>query len=184
MRHSPPSMGNRTSCRSNKPRTNPTTATPMATPSVPWMVHGRDLENLLHESLSLEQRWRTFVTEDITCPLQLEPHCPSADRYTSRFVYSHSKVKLSGGRYINANYVLQKKYIASQAPLSETMAPFWEMVVSQRVTVIVMLTRLVEGSYTKALRYWPTTNHPIKMFDDKEYDVGEWTPRVALPSSF
>jgi protein tyrosine phosphatase len=61
--------------------------------------------------------------------------------------------------YINANWVssaLQPKaYIAAQAPLPATFAEFWQCCWEQRVSLVVMLTNLVEGSMRKAHQYWP-----------------------------
>jgi len=61
--------------------------------------------------------------------------------------------------YINANYISSelrlRAYIASQAPLPHTFADFWRCCWEQRVTLIVMLTNLIEGGFRKADRYWP-----------------------------
>jgi len=46
-------------------------------------------------------------------------------------------------------------YIATQGPLAETSADFWQMVWEQGCVVIVMLTRLVENEVVLCHRYWP-----------------------------
>lgn len=46
-------------------------------------------------------------------------------------------------------------YIATQGPLTETSADFWQMVWEQGCVVIVMLTRLVENDVMLCHRYWP-----------------------------
>jgi protein tyrosine phosphatase len=67
----------------------------------------------------------------------------------------HSRVKLpelSGdplSSYINANYVhgwpnQYHAFIATQGPLTNTIVDFYRMVWQERVSVIVMITRLVE----------------------------------------
>jgi len=68
--------------------------------------------------------------------------------------------------YINANFVSGYKpcgrswdkgnYIAAQGPMLETSGHFWEMVVQQKVSSIVMTTRCVERARTKCHQYWPT----------------------------
>lgn len=62
--------------------------------------------------------------------------------------------------YINANYVRgsrneSKYYIATQAPLDDTVADFWKMVWEQETRVIVMLTDFVEKGIDKCADYLP-----------------------------
>jgi protein tyrosine phosphatase len=57
-----------------------------------------------------------------------------------------TRVKVGQGRYINANYVSAngRVYIATQGPLAETTAAFWQMVMEHESRVIVMLCNLIE----------------------------------------
>uniref|UniRef100_A0A8C6A3X8 Protein tyrosine phosphatase receptor type N n=1 Tax=Marmota marmota marmota TaxID=9994 RepID=A0A8C6A3X8_MARMA len=62
--------------------------------------------------------------------------------------------------YINASPIIEHDprmpaYIATQGPLSHTIADFWQMVWESGCTVIVMLTPLVEDGVKQCDRYWP-----------------------------
>ena len=59
--------------------------------------------------------------------------------------------------YVNASRIkfpgLEQTFIASQAPLPGSFAHFWQMVMEEKVEVIVMVTQLVEGKKVKAHQY-------------------------------
>ncbi|XP_068808216.1 receptor-type tyrosine-protein phosphatase C isoform X3 [Struthio camelus] len=61
-------------------------------------------------------------------------------------------------RYINASFITgywgPKAMIATQGPLQETVADFWQMVFQRKVKVIVMLTELKEGDQELCAQYW------------------------------
>ena len=42
-----------------------------------------------------------------------------------------------------------------QAPKPEMFSGFWQLVVDQKVSLIVMITKLVENEMKKADQYWP-----------------------------
>ncbi|GAB1285119.1 Protein tyrosine phosphatase receptor type N [Apodemus speciosus] len=78
----------------------------------------------------------------------------------------HARIKLkvesspSRSDYINASPIIEHDprmpaYIATQGPLSHTIADFWQMVWESGCTVIVMLTPLVEDGVKQCDRYWP-----------------------------
>jgi len=83
------------------------------------------------------------------------------NRYHDILPFEHSRVRLQtldsteGSDYINANFILNKKYISCQAPIFSTFADHWRMIWETRCSLIVMLTKLFEGGRTKAHIYWP-----------------------------
>ncbi|XP_013091166.2 mucin-17-like isoform X2 [Biomphalaria glabrata] len=78
------------------------------------------------------------------------------NRWTNIIPFDHSRVKLkvipedphAQHDYINANFIsgadTSRDYIATQGPLTRTVADFWRMVWEQKVSVIVMLSDFEE----------------------------------------
>ena len=85
------------------------------------------------------------------------------NRYTDIITYLKSRVKLVTGAdvdknqasdYINACYInspfgSDKKIIASQGPLENTVDHFWQMIVENNVTLIVSTCKLQENGRAK-----------------------------------
>lgn len=77
----------------------------------------------------------------------------------------------ASGDYINANHVnmsingtdLILRYIATQGPLANTVEDFWQMVLEQESTLIVMLTTIIERGRAKCHKYWPGLGEVLTM---------------------
>ncbi|XP_014607845.1 PREDICTED: tyrosine-protein phosphatase 99A isoform X5 [Polistes canadensis] len=90
------------------------------------------------------------------------------NRYLNILAYDHTRVQLlscgggppkKGQDYVNANYIdgwqRTRAYIGTQGPLPPTFDGFWRMVWEQRVSIVVMITNLVERGRRKCDMYWP-----------------------------
>ncbi|XP_062600597.1 receptor-type tyrosine-protein phosphatase gamma-like [Saccostrea cucullata] len=97
----------------------------------------------------------------IPCTIGKEERHLEKNRFKSLYPYDHSRISLRDKHddYIHANYIQnvnnEKAYIASQGPKKNTLEDFWTMVYQENVSVIVMLTNLVEGRKRKCEKYWP-----------------------------
>nr|XP_048314798.1 receptor-type tyrosine-protein phosphatase-like N isoform X1 [Myodes glareolus] len=127
------------------------------------------MEDHLRNRDRLAKEWQAL------CAYQAEPNtCATAqgegnikkNRHPDFLPYDHARVKLkvesspSRSDYINASPIIEHDprmpaYIATQGPLSHTIADFWQMVWESGCTVIVMLTPLVEDGVKQCDRYWP-----------------------------
>ncbi|XP_064620873.1 uncharacterized protein LOC135483772 [Lineus longissimus] len=78
-------------------------------------------------------------------------------------VHLRQKGEDKATEYINANYVKghrdrPKAYIATQAPVRNTIEDFWGMVWEQQTKVIVMATGLDESGMSKCEEYFPRSD--------------------------
>ena len=110
----------------------------------------------------------------------------SANRYPNILAMDSTRVRLSNGQYINANYVeiLEGyKCIATQAPMLHTVDNFWHMVFENEISAIVMLTKLVENSRVKATAYWPSANY-MHTTTDQKLTIKLLSDQVVTPTIF
>ncbi|CAD8131442.1 unnamed protein product [Paramecium pentaurelia] len=88
------------------------------------------------------------------------------NRYADILPYVHSIVKpqldiQDKTYYINANYIRdinnwERKYIATQGPLKQSVQDFWHMIWTNNVGVIIMLCKLFDRQRIQCERYWPS----------------------------
>ncbi|XP_041083064.1 tyrosine-protein phosphatase non-receptor type 7-like isoform X1 [Polyodon spathula] len=86
------------------------------------------------------------------------------DRYKTILPNPQTRVCLrkkghDGDSYINANYIqeykgTEKRFIATQGPMVNTVSDFWEMVWQEDSPIIIMITKLQEKK-EKCVLYWP-----------------------------
>lgn len=109
---------------------------------------------------------------DLTCDEAVKPKNINKNRYRDISPYDSSRVILkdsSSGDYINANYVNMhitgtdtiNHYIATQGPLQSTTEDFWQMILEEECTHIIMLTTIVERGRAKCHKYWPNLGETL-----------------------
>eukprot|EP01119_Soliformovum_irregulare_P021648 TRINITY_DN7251_c1_g1_i5.p1 TRINITY_DN7251_c1_g1~~TRINITY_DN7251_c1_g1_i5.p1 ORF type:complete len:612 (-),score=120.12 TRINITY_DN7251_c1_g1_i5:426-2261(-) len=103
----------------------------------------------------------------------LLPGNSSRNRYQNILAQDVTRVKLLGQEdeaqsdYINANYIsgqipgTEKAYIATQGPVMEHADTFWRMVWHENCSIVLMLTRVVEGNKIKCDVYWAEEEQPV-----------------------
>ncbi|XP_011062953.1 PREDICTED: receptor-type tyrosine-protein phosphatase-like N isoform X1 [Acromyrmex echinatior] len=131
----------------------------------------RYMEDHLKNKDRLDQEWGAL------CAYEAEPSSTEIaeseanvkqNRPNAALPYDHSRVVLNdlananNSDYINASTIKSTDhdprnpaYIATQGPLPQTTADFWQLVWEQGSVVIVMLTRLTEEGRAMCHRYWP-----------------------------
>eukprot|EP00117_Sycon_ciliatum_P031628 scpid5507/ scgid24698/ Sushi, von Willebrand factor type A, EGF and pentraxin domain-containing protein 1; CCP module-containing protein 22; Polydom; Selectin-like osteoblast-derived protein; Serologically defined breast cancer antigen NY-BR-38 len=143
------------------------------------------LSNPLHGPtlVIFSDNYETVLDEFRTIPLNMAPESdiPPGVLYKNRFrnvlPNAHTRVPLPllysepHSDFINANFVrgygqAPRKYIATQGPLMGTMGDFWRMVWKYDVSVIVMLTGLVENGKNKCSNYWPQEGGQTMVIND------------------
>ncbi|KAA3677862.1 uncharacterized protein DEA37_0007772, partial [Paragonimus westermani] len=116
------------------------------------------------------------------------------NRYPDILPYDQTRVLLKAPtsnnpeRYINASFVYKLQpcrdrlcppeldrsctpFIASQAPIKNTIDDFWQMIWEQNVHIIVMLTKLNEDGKEKCVRYWPEPQTGSKRYTAGKQDL-------------
>uniref|UniRef100_A0A671TI92 protein-tyrosine-phosphatase n=1 Tax=Sparus aurata TaxID=8175 RepID=A0A671TI92_SPAAU len=112
------------------------------------------------------------------------------NRYKDILPYDQSRVVLSllttdsDDDYINASFIkgalADRRYIASQGPLSSTVIDFWRMIWQHDVKVIVMACREVEMGKKKCECYWSPVHQSAAFGPFTVYTQGETHPNEDL----
>ncbi|KAI9296968.1 receptor/non-receptor type protein-tyrosine phosphatase [Neoconidiobolus thromboides FSU 785] len=108
------------------------------------------------------------------------PYNRRKNRYSNILPYDCNRVALSELKnsdeptnYINASYIQVPncihRYIATQAPLPNTILDFWRMVFENKSPIILVLTKEFEGLTRKYHCYWPINQ--IEPFHFDNYDL-------------
>ncbi|KAM4626896.1 receptor-type tyrosine-protein phosphatase-like N [Discoglossus pictus] len=127
------------------------------------------MEDHLRNRDRLAKEWQAlcaYQAEPNACSIAKNENNLKKNRNPDFVPYDHARIKLrsdtnpSRSDYINASPVIEHDprmpaYIATQGPLSHTIADFWQMVWENGCTVIVMLSPLVEDGVKQCDRYWP-----------------------------
>ncbi|XP_051282563.1 tyrosine-protein phosphatase non-receptor type 18 isoform X2 [Dicentrarchus labrax] len=112
------------------------------------------------------------------------------NRYKDILPYDQSRVVLSlltsdcDSDYINASFIkgasADKRYIASQGPLSSTLIDFWRMIWEHDVKVIVMACREIEMGKKKCECYWSPAHQSASFGPFTVCNQGETRPNEDL----
>nr|XP_033802647.1 receptor-type tyrosine-protein phosphatase-like N isoform X2 [Geotrypetes seraphini] len=127
------------------------------------------MEDHLRNRDRLAKEWHAlcqYQAEPNSCALAKGESNLKKNRNPDYVPYDHTRIKLkvdnnpSRSDFINASPIIDHDprmpaYIATQGPLSHTIADFWQMVWENGCTVIVMLSPLVEDAVKQCDRYWP-----------------------------
>ncbi|XP_061465380.1 receptor-type tyrosine-protein phosphatase-like N isoform X2 [Rhineura floridana] len=127
------------------------------------------MEDHLRNRDRLAKEWQAlcaYQAEPNTCDVAQREANVKKNRNPDYVPYDHACIKLkaesnpSRSDFINASPIIDHDprmpaYIATQGPLSHTIADFWQMVWENGCTVIVMLSPLVEDGVKQCDRYWP-----------------------------
>jgi tyrosine-protein phosphatase non-receptor type 12/18/22 len=133
-----------------------------------------------------------------SCSIGQSPQNFLRNRYRDILPYNTNRVVLdptsdNPDGYINASHITfpetSTQYIASQAPLPETVVDFWQMICQYKIKVVAMLCKCVESFAPKCEQYWPKEEGETKTYGSytvtfvKEDAFNEYSHRSLLVKS-
>lgn len=133
------------------------------------------LERLASDTLLSEFK---NIAKTVTGKAQKTGNLPinfNKNRFAQVVPYDENRVVLCDGYtadkstdFVNASYISgyeqDKKYIAAQGPRDNTADDFWRMVWQEKITHIVMLTNILEGTKNKCYQYWGEKEGSVHTF--------------------
>lgn len=137
---------------------------PSSVPFCHFVSYGKEIEK---RRFYFFNQWRLLPSVDDNLRRAIFPAALPSEfsRFREIEPYEHSRVKvplradeLEYGDYYNASHISSGKvpYIACEAPTQKSLTAFWNMVWSQKVKIIVMLSDSVKSK--NLFVYWPMKN--------------------------
>ncbi|CRL08050.1 CLUMA_CG020874, isoform A [Clunio marinus] len=127
----------------------------------------QSLQNFIKNKITIHNEFKEIP--QITVRIDEVPeNCEDKNRYANIIPLPETRVILKRlgddekSEYINANYVKGPKdnnnyYIATQAPIENTVTDFWRMIWEQNSKVIIMATDLSENGVERCAEYIPAS---------------------------
>lgn len=118
-------------------------------------------KNLANIDSVITNEFNTIVNQDKPMIEATKDYNYGRSKYNKIYPYDYNRVilkEMKGSDFINASFIEQpngrKKYIAAQAPTSNTIYDFLRMICEKNIKKILMLVNLNEDNKSKCEPYW------------------------------
>lgn len=99
--------------------------------------------------------------------------------YNFNFATSNGEPLKEDSNYINASYISgpfvncgdQNMFIATQAPLPDTIFSFWSTIKVNQIPLVIMLSNVTEAGRTKSEIYWPVEENQEMVVTNGEENI-------------
>ncbi|XP_042856432.1 tyrosine-protein phosphatase 10D-like [Penaeus japonicus] len=98
------------------------------------------IKNITPAEMLQKQFQEKFLNMKATKSTKIAKNFPSKNRYRNILPYDDTLVRLKEVDYINASYVLDRKFIATQDPMADQVDDFWQLIWECDVRVIIRLS--------------------------------------------